>query len=97
MQRAGDSLQQQVEEGARNWVIENSRAMYAMLAGDREGALQLLESVVELGGLPRTDYLSEFSVYKPLSGDPRFEAALQRMQTRLDTERAELGLPPVSI
>ncbi len=97
MQRARDSLQQQVDQGARNWILENSRAMLAMLEGDQEGALSSLGSVVDMGGLPQTDYRGEFSVFAPLSGDPRFEAVMQRMQAKLDLERANLGLPPGSI
>jgi len=97
MQRARDSLQQQQEEGAKNWVFENSRAIFAMLEGDREGAMGLLESCVAMGGLPRTDFRGEFSVFSPLSGEPRFEAAMQSMQDKLDTERKALGLDPASI
>ncbi len=97
MQRARTSLEQQVKQDANNWILQDSRAVFAMLEGDREQALQLLEQLADMGGLPRTNFTGEFSVYAPLRGDPRFEAILQRLQEHLDSERAELGLATTAI
>ena len=96
MQRAGESLEQQVAEGANNWILHASRAHFAMLGGDHDGALELLAKVADMGGLPRMDLRGEHSDFAPLHGDPRFEAVMARMNQHLNAERAKLGLDPVS-
>lgn len=92
MRRAGEALDQQVAEGGDSWVLHSSRAHFAMLGGDHEGALELLTKVVDMGGLPRIDLRGAHSDFAPLHGDPRFEAVMARMQQYLNAERAKLGL-----
>ncbi|HKX55707.1 MAG TPA: hypothetical protein VJN01_06390, partial [Xanthomonadales bacterium] len=96
MRRAGESLEQQIAEGGDNWVLHASRAHFAMLGGDHDGALELLTKVVDMGGLPRMDFRGTHSDFAPLHGDPRFEAVMDRMRQKLNAERDELGLDPVS-
>jgi len=96
MRRAGAALEQQVREGGDNWILHASRAHFAMLGGDHDGALELLTKAVDMGGLPRIDLRGEYSDFAPLHGDPRFEAVMERMNKRLNAERAKLGLDPVS-
>jgi hypothetical protein len=76
--------------------LTGSRARFAMLSGDHDGALVLLEQVFEQGGLPIIPLTMETSVFAPLRGDPRFEAVLAQIRERLNEERAALGLKPVS-
>jgi len=97
MRRAGAALEQQVAEGGDSWILHSSRAHFAMLGGDHDGALELLTKVVDMGGLPRIDLRGEHSNFSPLHGDPRFEAVMERMHQHLNAERAELGLEPMSI
>ncbi len=97
MRRAGEALEQQVAEGGSSWILHTSRAHFAMLGGDHEGALELLTKVADMGGLPRIDLRGEHSDFAPLHGDPRFEAIMARMRQHLNTERAELGLEPLAI
>jgi TolB-like protein/Flp pilus assembly protein TadD len=96
MARYQASLEWQIEQGASNGSLTRSRAHYAMLAGDHDGALALLGQVYEQGGLPIIPLTKETSVFAPLRGDPRFEAVLSQMRERLNQQRAILGLEPVS-
>jgi TolB-like protein/tetratricopeptide (TPR) repeat protein len=96
MRHAADALQAQVSTGANNWVLHTSIAHHAMLAGDYDGALESLNQVVAMGGLPRVDFTGEYSAFAPLRGDPRFEAILDRIHEHQNEERAELGLDPLS-
>ena len=96
MRRTGEALEQQVAEGSDNWILHASRAHFAMLGGDHDGALELLTKVVDMGGLTHIDLRGEHSDFAPLHGDPRFEAVMERMHQRLNAERAKLGLDPVS-
>jgi TolB-like protein len=96
MRRAGESLKQQIAEGGDNWVLHASRAHFAMLSGDHDGALELLAKVVDMGGLPRIDLRGEHSDFAPLHGDPRFEAVMDRLTQHLNAERVKLGLDPVT-
>lgn len=90
------SLDWQVQQGADNWVLHGSMAYHAALTGDFAAALAWLDRVVREGGSFRLNLSSEFSVFAPLRGDPRFEAVLSRLQQHVNEERAELGLEPLS-
>jgi TolB-like protein/Tfp pilus assembly protein PilF len=96
MARFQASLEWQIEQGADNWVLTGSRAQFAMLSGDHDGALEFLGQSFEQGGLQIIPLTTEHSVFAPLRGDPRFEALLVEMRERLNEHRAALGLEPVS-
>jgi len=96
MARFRVSLDWQIGQGASNGALTGSRARFAMLSGDHEGALELLEQVFEQGGLPIIPLTMETSVFAPLRGDPQFESVLTQMRERLNEQRAALGLEPVS-
>jgi hypothetical protein len=96
MARFQASLEWQIEQGADNWVLTGSRAQFAMLSGDHDGALELLGQSFMQGGLQIVPLTNEHSVFASLRGDPRFENLLVEMRGRLNEERAALGLEPVS-
>jgi len=95
MARFRSNLDKQIAQGADNWVLSWSRAHYALLAGDVEGASALLEKAVEQGAIVDDGLTGSWSVFNALRGDPAFEAVKTRMIEHLNAERAELGLQPV--
>jgi TolB-like protein len=96
MARCRVSLDWQVGQGADNWALTRSRAHFAMLSGDHDAALALLEESFEQGGLNLSMLTMETSVFAALRGDPRFEYVLSQMRERLNEQRSLLGLEPVS-
>ena len=86
MSRFKASLDAQLAEGADNWVLSRSRAHYAVLANDYEGAITLLENAFEQGAYIDTINATAWPVFKPLNGDPRYEAAKAAMVARLNEE-----------
>jgi hypothetical protein len=96
MSRFQASLDQQMENGADNWILTWSRANYALLAGDPEGAVALLGKAVEQGAIVDDGLSGSWSRFNSLRGDTAFEAVKGRMLQHLTEERASLGLEPVS-
>jgi TolB-like protein len=86
MSRFKASLDAQLAEGADNWVLNRSRAHYAALANDYETAISLLEKAFEQGAYIDTVNAKAWPVFKPLNGDPRYEAAKAKMVARLEEE-----------
>jgi TolB-like protein len=84
------------EQGVRSEWLAVDEARYYVLAGDRETALEMLAAANEIGlviGEKLDRIWSEFAV---LSGDPVYEGIQLEIFERVNTERAELGLDPVS-
>jgi tetratricopeptide (TPR) repeat protein len=82
--------------GADNpWYFANGAALNA-LAGDTERAIDYVERAVERGFSTSWRITDEWPYLKPLEGDPRYEAAQQKMRDHVNTERATLGLEPLS-
>jgi hypothetical protein len=92
--RANNDLQ--MSQGADNWTMSLSRAQVAMLEGDQDQAISLLERAIEQGLVMDFTAPKAWPVFNPLRGEPRFEAASSRMLEHLNAERAELGLEPLS-
>ncbi len=55
MQRYKAALDAQIAEGADNWPLYRSRAQYAVLAGDYETAIDMMEQAFQKGGYHDTD------------------------------------------
>jgi TolB-like protein/tetratricopeptide (TPR) repeat protein len=96
MNRFQTSLEGQLAKGADNWVLTWSRAHYALLAGDSEAAIALLDKAVTQGALVDSGMTEPWSIFSPLRGAPAYEAVKTRMLKHLNEERTELGLEPVS-
>jgi len=94
-QRFKAALDAQVAEGADNWPLNRSRAFYAVLAGDYETAISLLEKSFQQGGYLDTDNATAWPVFKVLDGDPRYEAAKAAMNARLQEELKKMELEPL--
>jgi TolB-like protein/Tfp pilus assembly protein PilF len=86
MQSLKKSLDAQLAEGASNWVLSQSIAQYAVLAGDYDKAINFMEKSFQQGGYVDTENQTAWSFFKPLDGDPRYEAAKAAMNARLQEE-----------
>lgn len=80
----------QLAEGANNWSLSKSQAHYAVLAGDHDAAIGFLENAFQQGGYLDTTNETAWPVFKPLNGDPRYEAAKAAMNARLSEELEKL-------
>jgi TolB-like protein/Tfp pilus assembly protein PilF len=96
MSRYKAGLDRQLEMGADNWVLNWSRAHYALLSGDPGAAIALLDKAVQQGAIFDDALGGTWSIFSSLRGDPAFEAVRVKMLEHLNTERAELGLEPLS-
>jgi tetratricopeptide (TPR) repeat protein len=96
MSRYKAGLDRQIEMGADNWALTGSRAHHALLSGDTEGAITLLDKAVQQGAIVDDALGGTWSIFSSLRGDPAFEAVRIKMLEHLNTERAELGLEPLS-
>ena len=86
MSRLRTALDSQLAEGADNGPLTVSQAVYAMLANDHDAAIGFLERVFEQGFYLDTTSESAFNIFKPLNGDPRYDAAKAGMEARLEEE-----------
>jgi TolB-like protein/Tfp pilus assembly protein PilF len=90
MQRFRAGLDVQLAEGANNWVLSRSQAHYAVLAGDHDAATGFLEKAFEQGAYLDTGNETAWPVFKPLNGDPRYEAAKAEMNARFEEELEQM-------
>jgi TolB-like protein/Tfp pilus assembly protein PilF len=82
------SLAAQQAAGADNTAINQSHAMYAMLSGDRDAAIGFLEKAFQQGFQVDTH---TFALFKPLEGNPRFDAAKAAADDRFEEELAKVN------
>jgi TolB-like protein/Tfp pilus assembly protein PilF len=92
MQRFKAALDAQVAEGADNWPLNRSQALYAVLAGDYETAIDFMQKSFQQGGYLDTGNATAWPVFKALDGDPRYEAAKAAMNARLQEELKKMEL-----
>lgn len=96
MDRLGKSLDHQLSQGANNPYFHFHRAVHAMLAGDQDSAINLLETAFANGiGFNFKDSRS-WPVFAPLNGDPRYEQAKKKLMEKINSEREELGWEPIA-
>lgn len=85
--RASERLTREaIDAGDRNPALEFSLAGIAAVRGERSRALDHLERAVEMGW-NEPDLTRRDPVLAPLGEDPRFVAAVERMQARTDAMR----------
>jgi TolB-like protein len=97
MARLNTSLEHQLNQGANNPFFHFSRAVYAMLAGDQEAAIDRLEVAFARGAGFNIKDPRAWPVFAPLNGDPRYEKAKKGLVEYINAERSKLGWEPVSI
>ena len=80
------TLDTQLAEGADNWPLSFSLARYAMLTDNHDAAITFLEKVNQQGGYLDSENETASPFFKPLNGNPRYEAAKAAMNARLEEE-----------
>jgi len=85
-----------IEQGVTAYYFLADEARYYILSGDRERALDLLAQSVDSGMILGLNFARVWPEMEVFKGDPGYEAIQARMNVRLNAERAELGLDPVS-
>lgn len=76
--------------------LHEREALWQMLSGNPEEAISVLEAGFDDGPFLPSWVLID-PVYDPLNGNPRFEALKEKNLARIDTERAIIGLPPLTL
>jgi len=97
MRRSRQTLDIINDFGADNYYFSLLEAAYANLSGDPETAIKHLNRAYERGGLFAMPLSQIWATFKSLEGDPEYDAVQTRINERLNTERAELGLEPMVI
>jgi TolB-like protein/Tfp pilus assembly protein PilF len=93
VRRAHDSLIEQGLANGRFWLFE---AYYYALIDDAEKTFELLAAAIDEGLIASVRISDDFPVFRELEGDPEYEAIQARMVEHLNTERASLGLDPIT-
>jgi len=96
MHRSRQSLDIINDFGGDNYFFFLLEAAYANLSGDPETAIKHLNRAYDKGALFAMPLSHFWATFKSLEGDPGYEAVQARIFERLNAERAELGLEPVS-
>jgi len=96
MARFKASLDAQLAMGIDNGYFSFSRAFHAMLSGDHDAAITLLDSAFQNGVTIDPRQRKAWPIFQALQGDPSYEDAKTRMLAHLNEERAQLGLDPVT-
>ena len=84
------------EQAANNEWLALNEARYYVLAGERETALDMLALATENGMILGERLEQIFPEFAILATIPEYEAIQTEIFERVNTERAELGLEPVS-
>ena len=95
MQRVRRALDQAISLGTKAAFFYVQEAEYQALTGNHDAALDNLERAME-GGFTTTRLAEDWQSLKALEGDARYHEILARMTEHLQSERAALGLEPVS-
>jgi TolB-like protein len=82
-------------EYALDTSLLRNEARYHALLGDSERAIAFLEQAVEQNTVTAVPLHQIWPDLEVLRGEPRYEAILARLNERVESERAELGLDPV--
>jgi len=96
MARVRAAHDRSIEQGVTAYWFLADDARYYVLSGDRERALELLDQAVDSGMVFGVKFARVWPEMEVFAGEPRYEALQARMRERLNAERMELGLDPVS-
>lgn len=83
--------------GIGNAVFYMNEAAHLALAGQLDTSMDYLDKAMDLGFTTHTRMKLAWPALEPLEGNPRFEVIQTRMIEHLNSERAKLGLEPMSI
>jgi tetratricopeptide (TPR) repeat protein len=85
-----------LEQGINANYFLARHARYLALANDRQGAIDTFSAAIDAGWMIANRPEKIFVEMEFLAGDPAFEAIVSRMQQSINSERAALGLEPLS-
>ena len=97
MRRFKAALDFQRRMGANNPNFAFAEAVYAVIDGDHDTALTKLARAFEVGVSFDPNLSNSWPMFEALEGDAEYEAILSRKIEHLNSERAKLGLGPVSL
>ncbi|MEJ8569575.1 tetratricopeptide repeat protein [Elongatibacter sediminis] len=96
MARVRAAHEKSLKQGVKvNYFLAN-HARFLALAGDERQAIDTFSEAVEAGWIFAIRPESVWPEMQTLAGDPAYEAVLTRMVDSANTERAALGLEPIS-
>jgi TolB-like protein/Tfp pilus assembly protein PilF len=96
LRRFAAALDYQRQIGANNRTFTFAEAMYEVLVGDHDTAHLKLARAIEGGVSFDPDLTNTWPMFAVLEDDPGFQATMKRMLDHLNSERAKLGLGPVT-
>ena len=88
----GEALSEQRAAGIDNRYHWISQAQYAALTGDVDDVLKQMQRAVASGSV--STYAFTSPIFDSIREDPRFRNIEQQVLTRVDEERAKLGMEP---
>jgi hypothetical protein len=96
MTRLVAANQQSFSQGVRGHDLLIMMAAYDTMAGSYDEALARLGEAIDMGFITSSKISKEYPFFKELDGNAEYEAIQQSMLEHLNSERAMLGLEPVS-
>jgi tetratricopeptide (TPR) repeat protein len=97
MTRVRAAHDRNLEQGVKDFFFLAEEAHYYVLAGDPDRAVSLLGQAVDQGLVLANRFEQIWPAMQVLAGDHKFEAIQTKMSEHMNSERAELGLEPLSI
>jgi TolB-like protein len=86
-----------IEQGMKIDIMYFREASYYALLNDHSRAMDQLETAINMFGVSSARIAWEYPALLPLESDERYQALQQKMLDHINSERAKLGLEPVSI
>jgi len=96
MQRVRAAHDRDALQYALDTSLLRNEARYYALLGDADRAIGFLEKAADQNLYFSAPLHVLWPELEPLRGDPRYEALLARLHEKVEIERAELGLEPLS-
>jgi TolB-like protein len=96
MARLDAANQASFSQGVRSHDLLMVMAAYHAMAGSHEKALARLSEAIDMGLITSLKISKEYPFFRELDGNAEYETIQRRMHEHLNSERAKLGLEPVS-
>jgi TolB-like protein len=97
MSRVRTAHDQLMRDGVGNGYFFFAEALYHVMTGDHDNALDQLDTAIGKGAIGDLRLARGNPALAPLEGDPRYAAIQARMIENLNARRATLGLEPATI
>jgi TolB-like protein/Tfp pilus assembly protein PilF len=87
-----DRLDEEIADGATNWLVVFNQAELAALSGDSVATAERLNTAMDYGF--RYIDLVDSEIFSAVADDEAMIAARERLEGLVNVERAKMGLPP---